>query len=150
MTPSSYTVYLHVLRTWLWRYNSKETNSNIILRLRKVETLKQLAYTYVKCWRGWFFFFKAMSPIWHTVPLAKPRARWVLAIHSHFTCLLIVSNFFSTLIVNCASIGVALEGLGFMFLIHFEKENQTLLNKVKGTQHKWLPWTNRAQCQREL
>jgi hypothetical protein len=59
-------------------------------------------------------FFLTMSPIWHTVPLARPRGCWVLAVHSHFISLLIVINFFSTLNVNCSSTGVALNGLGFV------------------------------------
>jgi hypothetical protein len=87
-------------------------------------------------------FFLAMSPIWHTVPLAKPRAHWVVAKHSHFTSLQIVSNFHSTLTVNCSSTGVALEGFGFMFLTHSQKENQILSNKVKRTHHMWSPRTN--------
>jgi hypothetical protein len=43
--------------------------------------------------------FLALSQILHEVLLAKPRAWWVLTMHLHFTSLLIVSHFFSILIV---------------------------------------------------
>jgi hypothetical protein len=80
--------------------------------------------------------FLALSQILHTVHLAKPRASWVLAMHSHFTSLLIVSNLFSILIVSLAfPLWLHYKDVDLCFSLTLRRKKQILLKKGKGTHH---------------